>query len=227
MKVRWFVLGVVAAVACALPATVQAQFFFDNFDSYAAGSGIMGQGGWETWDNNPAANTTVSNAQSYSSPNSLLVAGPADIVHQFAGVTSGMWYAKAMTYVPSSQAGDMYFIVLNTYVPSGTNNWSIQVRFSASEGVVQNLGGTDNPRDVTLPIVTNQWVEVRAEIDLSGNQAVIYYGPNILDTQTYNVSGVNAVGAFDLFSDGSSESYMDNVWLDTSIPVELQTFDIE
>ena len=66
MKVRWIVLGVVAAVAFALPA--QAQTFFDNFDSYAAVSTIAGQGGWESWDNSPAADTTVTNAQSYSSP---------------------------------------------------------------------------------------------------------------------------------------------------------------
>ena len=31
----------------------------------------------------------------------------------------------------------------------------------------------------------------------------------------------------DLFSNGSTESYMDNIWLDTNIPVELQSFDIE
>jgi hypothetical protein len=43
MKVRWFVFGVVAAVACALPVTVQAQTFSENFDSYAAGSGSSGR----------------------------------------------------------------------------------------------------------------------------------------------------------------------------------------
>jgi len=125
----------------------------------------------------------------------------------------------------------MYFIVLNLYdgacAAAGDCNWSIQVRFSASEGVVENVGGSDNPRNVTMPIITNQWVELRAEIDLGANQATIYYGVYQLDTQSYNVSGVNAIAAFDLFSDGSTESYMDNVWLDTSIPVELQTFDIE
>ena len=41
----------------------------------------------------------MTNAQSYSSPNSLVVAGGADIVHQFFGLTTGIWYAKAWTYV--------------------------------------------------------------------------------------------------------------------------------
>ena len=98
MKGLW-ALAAVSLVAAA-PATVEAQFFTENFDSYVAGSTIAGQGGWETWDNNPGANTTVSNTQSFSSPNSLLVAGPADIVHQFAGVNSGIWYIRTRTFTP-------------------------------------------------------------------------------------------------------------------------------
>ena len=41
----------VAVVAWVAPA--EAQYFFDNFDSYAAGSNIAGQGGWETWGGAP------------------------------------------------------------------------------------------------------------------------------------------------------------------------------
>ncbi len=55
------------------------------FDTYLAGSTIGGQGCWETWDNAPAANTTVSAAQSFTAPNSLLIAGGADIVVEAVG----------------------------------------------------------------------------------------------------------------------------------------------
>src|SRR5262245_51882650 len=96
-------LSILAVILCAaaMPARVEAQFFFEDFDSYTAGSSIAGQGGWETWDNNPAADTTVSAAHSFSAPNSLFDAGAADIVHQFTGVNSGLWYFKARTYIPS------------------------------------------------------------------------------------------------------------------------------
>lgn len=232
------VCAVVAVVVGGAPA--EAQVFFENFDSYAAGSNIAGQGGWETWGGAAAANTTVTNAQSYSSPNSLFVAGGADIVHQFGGITTGLWYGKAWTYVPSTQVGEMFFIMMNRYdggTCAGTDcNWSIQVALCRSgctttgavAGAVANLGGSDVAGTGTAPLITNQWVEVMAEINLDANTYSVYYDGVLFDgplpwTQTGDINIAN----FDLYSNGSSESYMDNIWLDTNIPVELQTFDIE
>jgi len=235
MKVRWFVLGVVAAVACALPATVQAQFFFENFDSYAAGSGIQGQGGWDTWASNPAANALVVNNQSYSSPNSLAVSGGCDVVQQFSGVNSGLWYAKAWTYVPSNQTGDMFFILLNTYTHAGTNNnWSVQVALcnsacgNGTAGMVANLGGSDVAGTELTPLLTDQWVELVVEINLSANLYNVYYnGVMFVSAATWTVSGLQEIQCMDLYSDLSSESYMDDAWLHTDWPVTLQSFDVE
>jgi hypothetical protein len=239
MKVRWFVLGVVAAVACALPATVQAQYFFDNFDSYVAGSTIAGQGGWETWGGSPSANATVVNNPSYSAPNSLAVQGAADIVHQFAGLTTGTWYAKVQTYVPSSASGELFFIILNRYdggTCAGTDcNWSVQLAMcrtgctttGANPGFATNLGGSDVAGTGSTALITDQWVEVVVEVNLDANQYSIWYNNILLDILPWTQTGDINIAAFDLFSNASSESYMDNVWLDTSIPVELQSFDIE
>jgi len=239
MKVRWFVLGVVAAVACALPATVQAQYFFDDFDGYVTGSSIAGQGGWETWGSNPSANATVVNSQAYSAPNSLAVEGAADIVHQFAGLTTGTWYAKVQTYVPSTQSGELFFIILNRYdggTCAGTDcNWSVQlamcntgcVTTGANPGFATNLGGSDIAGTGSTALLTNQWVEVLVEINLDANQYSIWYNGILLDVLGWTVTGDINIACFDLFSNGSTESYMDSVWLDTSIPVELQSFDIE
>ena len=59
----------------------------DNFDSYATGSSLHGQGGWEAWDNNPATTVYVTDDQSRSSPNSVDIAWfsgvSGDIVQQF------------------------------------------------------------------------------------------------------------------------------------------------
>jgi hypothetical protein len=239
MKVRWFVFGVVAAVAFALPATVQAQAFFDNFDSYAAGSGIIGQGGWEGWGGSAGANAYVSNVQSYSSPNSLAVSGGADAVHQFAGITTGTWYAKTQTYVPSTQTGELFFIILNRYdggTCAGTDcNWSVQlamcrtgcVTTGVNPGFATNVGGSDVAGTGSTALITDQWVEVIVEINLDANQYSIWYNNILLDILPWTQTGDINIACFDLFSNGSNESYMDNVWLDTSIPVELQSFDIE
>ena len=238
MKVRWFVLGVVAAVAFALPA--QAQTFFDDFDSYAAGSGIIGQGGWQGWAGGTSSNAFVSSTQSYSSPNSLGVSGGADVVQTWGGITNGLWYAKAWTYVPSTQTGEMFFILMNTYdgvcASGGPCNWSVQVAMcrtgcttsGANPGSVTNLGGSDVPGGGSASLLTDQWVELIAEINLDANTYTVYYGGVPFDTQQYyGATGQQAIQCMDLFSNGSNESYMDNAWLDTNIPVELQSFDIE
>jgi hypothetical protein len=217
--------------ALALPATVQAQYFFDNFDSYANGSNIAGQGGWETWGGDPGANTFVTSQQSFSSPHSLWVAGTADVVQRFTGVTSGTWYAKVQTYVPSTQTGNMYFIMLNRYdgfcAAAGDCDWSVQVRMAASEGIVESQGGSSNPGAGALAIVTDAWVEILVEIDLDANTYNVYYGGTLLDTLGWTVTGDINIAAFDLFSDGCTEGYMDDVWLDPTIPVELMKFEIE
>jgi len=230
-------LGVaVVSLMSALPATVEAQLLSDGFDTYAAGSLIAGQGGWETWDNNPAANTTVTAAQSASPPNSLFVAGAADIVHQFAGVNSGLWYAKARVYVPATQTGEVWFILLNTYVSGSpaSDNWSVQVVMCVSActtagavaGSVVNIGGTDVPGTGSAPLVTNQWVDLRVEVDLTGNQYSVFYNGALLDTKQWTTTGLLQIQAMDLFSNASNESYMDDIWLDTTVPVELQGFTV-
>ena len=232
---RFWILAV-GVLVFALPATVDAQFFVDDFDSYAAFTLIAGQGGWETWDNNPAWDTHVSPLQSFSSPNSLYVADAADIVHQFSGVNSGVWYAKAQAYVPSFQTGELWFILLNTYAPGGSNNnWSVQVVMCQSgcttagavAGQVVNIGGTDVPGTGSAPLMTDQWVEIIVEVDFNLAIYTLYYDGVQIDQQIWTTTGLNEIQAMDLFSNGSSESYVDNIWLDTTVPVELMSFTID
>lgn len=221
-------VGVLATVS----GVAEAQFFFDNFDSYAAGSTIAGQGGWETWGGDPGANTVVVNTFSASPPNSLGLSGTADIVHQFAGVNTGVWYLKAKFYIPSSQLGDLYFIALNRYdgtcAAAGACDWSMQVRMTASDGQVVSEGGSSNPSSASpLPLLTNQWAEIVAEINFTANTYSVYYNGTLLDTLPWFVTGDLNLAAINLFSSGSTESYGDDVWLDTTIPVELQRFTVE
>ncbi len=229
-----FVLRMLSIAVCLLASAtfVHAQFFFDDFDSYTAGTNIAGQGGWETWANDPTANAQVVSTFANSPPNSLADSGAADIVHQFAGITSGTWYAKVQTYIPSSQLGDLYFIILNRYdgacANTGDCDWSVQVRMNAADGEVVSEGGSGNPSTASpLTLLTDQWVELLVEINLDSNQYSVFYNGTLLDTLPWSVSGDINVAAFDLFSSGSSESYMDDVWLDTTIPVELQSFSVE
>ena len=231
---RGFPTCVVGLCWAALPATVEAQFFADSFDSYAGFSFSAGQGGWETWDLDPAWDTYVTNAESFSSPNSLFVGDAADVVQQFTGVNSGVWYAKAQTYVPSTQTGEMFFILLNTYAPGGTNNWSVQVVLcqsgcvttGAMAGQVVNLGGTDVPGGGSAPLIVDQWVELLVEIDFNQSLYWVYYNGVLVDGPLdWTTTGLFELQCMDLFSNGSSESYMDNIWLDTSNPFFYDGFE--
>jgi hypothetical protein len=226
----------VAVCAVALPASA-GEFFSDSFDTYVTGSQIAGQGGWVTWDNNPGADTTVVATQAFNPPNSLNVSGAADIVHTFAGVTSGVWHARAMVYIPSTQQGEAFFILMNTYVPNNHNNgldWSAQVVFCKTaclgNGIpdsVFNLGGSEVGGGGSIALIPDAWVEIRAQIDLTNNQYQMFYGGQLFDTQQWTLTAPLRLEAMDLFSNGSTESYMDLAWVDTTAPVNLQMFSVE
>jgi hypothetical protein len=73
----------------------------ENFDTYAAGSSMHGQGGWKGWDNDPTWTAYVSNAESLSPENSVDIKVDADLVHEYSGYTSGEYIYIAWVYIPS------------------------------------------------------------------------------------------------------------------------------
>lgn len=189
----------------------------DNFDSYATGSQMHGQGGWKGWDNSPAAGALTSSVQARSAPNSVDILGASDLVHEYSGYTSGSWVYKAWQYVPSNSAGQTYFILLNTYNDSGSYNWSTQVCFDVTAGMVYDTTGATCTGTSSLPIVYNQWVEIRVEIDLTADTQMVYYNNQLLfqDTWTGHVSGSGAlnIGAVDLFANGADTVFYDDISL--------------
>ena len=73
-----------------LLASVAVADWSDNFDSYAAGSGLNGQGNWFCWGNNPDFDAYVSTTQAKSAPNSVDITPTSDMVQQF-DIMSGEW----------------------------------------------------------------------------------------------------------------------------------------
>jgi hypothetical protein len=229
-----WILAVVSFVL-ALPSRADAQFFFERFDSYAVGSQICGVGGWECWDLNPAANTTVVNTQSFSPSNSLLIAGTADIVHQFTGINTGTWHMREWVFIPSTQTGESWFILLNTYNPGGPYNWSAQIVFCRTgcstagvvPGMVSSIGGSEITAVGTTPLIMDQWVEIRAQINFTTNRYQVFYNGVQFYDQPWTVAAPVNLAAVDLFSNGSSNTFMDSVWLDQSFPVTGMSFSVE
>jgi hypothetical protein len=201
---------VAAALALCLPLVASAQDWCDNFDSYALGSGLHGQGGWHGWDGSVAADAYVSNLYARSVPHSAEIRPASDIVHEYVGITSGPWTYTAWQFIPSGSVGEQYFLLLNTYNDFGPYNWSTQVRFG--NGLV-----ISDPELNSLPLVTGQWVEIRVEIDLDTDlQTIFYNGTQLVQKSwTAGVSGGGAlnIACVDLFGNNASAIYYDDLCL--------------
>ena len=134
----------------------------DDFDSYADGSSMHGQGGWKGWDNTPGATAYVTTAESRSSPNSISIAGASDLVHEYSGYTSGDYIYTAYVYIPSD-IGDPPGAPTITGPTTGTAGTEYDFQFSAVDPDGDNVkyyitwddGYTDNTDfDASGAIVT-------------------------------------------------------------------------
>lgn len=187
--------------------------FSENFDAYTVGSNVHGQGGWKGWFNDANAGAFVDDAFSVSASNSINISTTSDLIHEF-DQAGGVWVVRAMQYIPGDYAGQSYFIMQNKYDDAGADlNWSVQVQFDSATGTVLNDGGASGG---SMPYVTDEWKEIRVEIDLDNNIQTFFYD----GTQLYSGSwtdqfapgaGALEIGAIDLFANGASPVYYDDV----------------
>ncbi|MCC6659875.1 MAG: hypothetical protein IT437_03215 [Phycisphaerales bacterium] len=203
--------------------------FSDNFDSYADGSVLNGQGGWEGWDGSVDPFGYVSSEQSSSSPHSLRETAPSggaaaesDVVQRF-DITGGKWIFSAKHYMPATSVGISYFILLNHY--PATFNWSLDLGMDNGTQLVTTIevpdlaqfpGGVQNQ----VPIVRDQWVDIRCEIDLDAGttgRLDVYYNNQLV---TSGIAWAPPTGdarhlaALDLYSSGCDKVFFDDVKLE-------------
>jgi hypothetical protein len=189
-------------------------YWEDDFDSYAAGSALHGQGGWEAWDNNPTTTAYVTNNQSHSPDNSAEIdwfkGVSCDIVYQFSGVSSGAWNLTVWQYVPSDMQGNSYYLLLDDYSHGGPYAWSLQLEVSASKGRISDF---DDP-DTWLTLVTDDWAEIRVEIDFEANNQKVYYNGSELLQKSWGAS--KNLACIDLYADTapSTSVYYDDFSLE-------------
>jgi hypothetical protein len=182
----------------------------ENFDSYTLGQFLDGtpdDGGWKGWDNDSAFGAFVVDVQVQSGPHSVEIADVVDLVHEFSGYNSGKWTFYAWNYIPDDYSGDASFLLLNTYTDGGpheNNHWSNAVTFNSVSGNVESWTGE------SLPIILDEWIEIRVEIDFDNDFQRIYYDDALLVGKSWT-GGVEPGGALnlacvDLFSGPSSST---------------------
>jgi hypothetical protein len=221
LMTRLFALTMCVVTLAISAAPVGAQFF-DDFDSYTAGTNVAGNNGWQGWDNDNAAGAIVDNSFSNSAPNSIVIEGPSDLVNRMGNPTSGIWRLTADQYIPSGfspgQQGT-FFIVQNIYNDGGPYNWSVELRFDGNGNIIDNYG---SPTGQTVGnYVVDQWAEIRIDIDLDNDTVNQYYNGALLGAADQawafrpgsGSAGTSAIGALDLFANGSSRVFYDNVSL--------------
>jgi hypothetical protein len=211
---RNFIVG----ISVLLIASVAGADWSDNFDSYANGSALAGQGGWTGWEGDSTLTGYVTDAQALSAPHSVEILPTTDVVHTFSE-SGGEWLMTASCYIPTGSTGMQYFIMLNMYWPD-TNNWSVQIQFDSDAGTVEEYySGT------SVAMIRDQWVELKLEINLITGLYDIYYNGVYLITWVWqDGTGLNAIAALDLFSDGGSTIYWDDCNLASVGALEQSTW---
>ncbi|MCW5553623.1 MAG: PEP-CTERM sorting domain-containing protein [Verrucomicrobiae bacterium] len=196
-------LAMVAAVTSA-----SAQGMFDNFDSYTLGS-IHGQGGWEGWTGTASVAGTVTTAQGVGGSQSLQVVTGNDTVRPFTGVASGVWTLSLLQYIPSSSSGISWVILMNSY-PANLN-WSAQMYADITAGQMRSY----EVDSASVALVTDQWVPIRFDINLTDNSVASYYNDTLLATHAWQSGGLNQLQALDLYPDeGAGTAQVGPVYYD-------------
>lgn len=177
----------------------------EDFDSYAAGSGLSGQGGWFPWNLSAGGEAYITTDQARSGANSVDITPTSDMVIEF-NIMSGTPVISGWCYIPTGSTGKQTFILLTVYM-GNDSDWALDLEFDSDLGLVSSVEG-----DSTTAIINDQWVEVKVEIDLTANTQSIYYNSALLETLPWSpTSMIYQFDALDLFSDGGSSIYWDDI----------------
>jgi hypothetical protein len=113
--------------------------------------------------------------------------------------------------------GASYFIMLSDYTDgAGENNkWAVQLKFDSILEVVESENDAK-----TLPLILDEWVEIRVNIDLDTDWMEIYYDGDLLVEKAWTAGpnnqgdGVLSIDAVDLYANQASSVYYDDLSLE-------------
>ncbi|NMD34596.1 MAG: DNRLRE domain-containing protein [Planctomycetes bacterium] len=209
---RWCIVALVAAAMTAGAAYAANVTIFDDFESYAEGTGTFGKGIWTTWGDDPAADGVVSTEQASSGTKSLKISGDNDVVGRL-NQAKGACEFSVKVFVPADHAGSTYVILMSSY--GAQNVWACQIEIKGTDTITETIRGANS-----LPLVTGAWSEIKVVIDLVANtKAVFYNGAALVAQAQYTDNGPVAVAVLDLYGgDDGSPVYFDDVKLVDTTP---------
>ena len=201
----------------------------EDFEGYSLGS-IQGINGWQGWgpgSGDPSAAGIVTTEQNHTVPGSKsLKIADHDTVRLFEGYDYGAsqsWILSAWIFVPSTMTGGAYFIVLADYDGGGAGTrWAITLEMGPAIGVIfsQDSG-------TFLPLITDTWVEIRAEISFQQDSVAVFYDGALLATHAWTSHGGSLnVAAVDLWGPESDGFYYDDLSLLPAVSADCNENDV-
>ena len=190
-------------------ASLFAQIFTDNFDTYSVGQGLVAQNptNWDTWTpSTPGEDVLVSSANASSVANSLYFSstggGPEDIILRYASVyTSGDFTFDMNVYVESGKGA--YFNMQETWVVGAV--WAVDC-FMLNNGTLKLSNGGTPYLTTTYP--TGTWFNLRIDIDLTTNNWELFID-NVSQGTFSNPT--NSIGILDLYPTNPTSEGGNNV----------------
>ena len=171
MQPRLFLLPM---AALCFAGSASAQAWSDDFESYALGSSLEGQGGWRAWAGPSTSFSTVSDTFARSGAQSVALYQGADTVHEYGPVSSGSWIYTGYIYLTGGWDGEFSYMIMNKFDDVLlAYEWGSWIQFQSATGsAVCNCGSSG----LTVPLILDQWVQIRKEIDLDNDSAEIRQG---------------------------------------------------
>lgn len=196
--------------------------WWDTFDQYAPGEALTVVGGWEPWCED-GREGFVSSEHFLSPPHSVKIEYDGqtqygtDIIKPFM-FEDGQHTFSVWTFVPSGATGSGYVVMLNTYCEP-EHNWSLIVEWDADLGIVRDDGGDQ------LPLIFDQWIEFRAEIDLDADTLTHFYNgiplsEGLVWSSNVLPAGKAELAVLDLFSLDITEMYFDSALMESEFPAQ-------
>lgn len=211
----------------------QAQFTWDNFDSYSVGDSIAATAGptWTTWQNNPGSleEAVVSDLVSLSSPNSLLLdSGHTDILYLLGNLTTGSYMISFQVYLPDGFGN--YFNMQKDETPG--IEWANEVFFNP-DGTGWLMHDNDT-FEFLFP--HDQWVSVEYYIDLDNDKAQLWIDRGLVGQWKWSLSanglqGLKQIGSINFYPIGGFppvKMFLDDVNLIPSVlPTDISSNSLE
>ncbi|MBM4112175.1 MAG: hypothetical protein FJ253_02200 [Phycisphaerae bacterium] len=197
----------------------------ESFEAYEDLAELDERGGWRGWDDNPMAVGMVRSEVVRSGERALEISLGADQVHEYCSTDASLWSLSMWQFVPenftNNGAGPFagsYIVVLNRYEPGihAESDWSVQIQVDGTANLLKVFHG-QGIDTVQVPLIRDRWVKIKSLIDLDEDWTRVYYDDALIAEYPWTGGvlgggeGAAGVAAVDLFANGSSSIFYDDL----------------